>query len=229
MLLNQLLFERDIMSTPLHSKIINTVARKILKPVGMKRKGQSRIWLDDNGWWVTVVEFQPAACSKGSYLNVGVNFQWYPQDHFSFDIGYREAGYIEYESEEQFEPIAREFAELAKVKVLEIREQLSTPASMKMFVISSFKGHRSTLWSEFHQGMACVIARDAEKAISYFKQVLSDPHDTEWANELKDFTSKVATLLEASEEPLKFIDKIVTKSRELKKLEPTEVRLAEFV
>ncbi|MCL1090323.1 DUF4304 domain-containing protein [Shewanella profunda] len=216
------------MSTPPHSKIINKVARQALKPVGVKRKGQSRVWLDDNGWWITVIEFQPSSWSKGTYLNVGINFQWYPKEYLSFDIGYREAGFVEYKSDEQFEPKAQEFAEIAKAKVLEIREQLSSPKSVKEYVISSLQNHRPTLWGEFHQGMSCVLNKDRNEAISYFNQVLSNPHDTEWAIELKEFTSRMVQLLESGEDALRFIDEIVNKSRELKKLEPTDVQIAEI-
>lgn len=49
-----------------HSKIINKLAKDTLKPIGVLRKGQSRTWLDDNGWWVTVIEFQPFSWSKGT-------------------------------------------------------------------------------------------------------------------------------------------------------------------
>lgn len=216
------------MSTPPHSKIINRVARLALKPVGVKRKGQSRVWLDDNGWWITVIEFQPSSWSKGTYLNVGVNFQWYPKEHLSFDIGYREAGFVEYKSDEQFEPKAQEFAELAKSKVLEIREQLSSPKSVKEYVISSLQDHRPTLWGEFHQGMSCVLAKDTDEAISYFNQVLNNPHDTEWAMELKEFTSKLVAQIESGKNVFQFLDEIVNKSRELKKLEPADVQFAEI-
>lgn len=206
------------MSTPPHSKIINRVARQVLKPIGVKRKGQSRIWLDDNGWWITVIEFQPSAWSKGSYLNVGINFQWYPQEHLSFDIGYREAGFVEYESDEQFEPNAQEFVRLAKAKILEIRELLSSPKSVKEYVVSSLQEHRPTLWGEFHQGMSCILAKEKSQAIAYLNQVLSNPHDAGWAIDLKEFVSKLISLLESSEDAFQFLNEIVNKSRELKKL-----------
>lgn len=216
------------MSTPPHSKIINRVARLALKPVGVKRKGQSRVWLDDNGWWITVIEFQPSSWSKGTYLNVGVNFQWYPKEYFSFDIGYRETGFVEYKSDEQFEPKAQELAELAKSKVLEIREQFSSQKSVKEYVISSLQNHRPTLWGEFHQGMSCVLAKDTDEAIFYFNQVLNDPHDAEWSVELKEFTSKLVAQLETGENVFQFLDEIVNKSRELKKLETADVQFAEI-
>lgn len=59
-----------------HAKIINAVAKRILAPLGFFRKGSSRVWLQDNGWFLTVVEFQPSAYSKGTYLNVAMNFLW---------------------------------------------------------------------------------------------------------------------------------------------------------
>ena len=94
--------------------------------------------------------------------------------------------------------------------------------------MSSLQNHRPTLWGEFHQGMSCVLTKDKNEAISYFNQVLSNPHDTEWAIELNDFTSRMVKLLESGEDSLRFIDEIVNKSRELKKMEPTDVQLAKI-
>ena len=59
-----------------HAKIINAVAKKALAPHGFFRKGSSRIWLQDNGWYLTMVEFQPSGFSKGTYLNVAMHFLW---------------------------------------------------------------------------------------------------------------------------------------------------------
>ena len=81
------------MTQPDHSKIINKTAKKIFGVYGIKQKGQSRIWLDDNGWFTTVIEFQPFRGRQGTTLNVGVNFNWYEKEYFSFDIGYRPVSY----------------------------------------------------------------------------------------------------------------------------------------
>lgn len=42
-----------------HGATINQAARVALIPLGLRRKGQSRLWYDDHGWRVFVVEFQP--------------------------------------------------------------------------------------------------------------------------------------------------------------------------
>lgn len=221
--------ENEIMSAFQHSNIINSVARQTLRPVGVKRKGQSRVWLDDNGWWVTVIEFQPSSWSKGTYLNVGVNFQWYPNAHLSFDIGYREVGFVEYRSDEQFEFKAQALADIAKARVLDIRERFSSPKSVKEYLIAALQNPQPTLWGEFHQGMSCILTKDRNEAIAYFNQVLSHPHDVPWARELKAFTSRVIKLLESGEDALQFIDEIVTESRKLKKLASTDIQLVETV
>jgi len=59
-----------------HSKIINTSARHAFGPLGIIQKGASRTWLDDHGWWLTVIGFQPSAWSKGTYLNIGAMWLW---------------------------------------------------------------------------------------------------------------------------------------------------------
>ena len=68
-----------------HNKIIRNAANSVLKPNGLFRKGTSRVWIDDNGWFLTVVEFQPSGWDRGSYLNVAVHFLWDDQDYLSFD------------------------------------------------------------------------------------------------------------------------------------------------
>jgi hypothetical protein len=83
-----------------HNKIINNAAKEILEPIGVFQKGQSRIWIDDNGWFLTIIDFQPSGWSKGAYLNVGMHFLWTKKEYFSFDfsfdVGTRVHGYVEY-------------------------------------------------------------------------------------------------------------------------------------
>lgn len=68
-----------------HNRIIQQAAREVLKPLGLFQRGRSRLWIDDNGWFLTLVEFQPSAWSKGSYLNVALHFLWGNRDFISYD------------------------------------------------------------------------------------------------------------------------------------------------
>jgi hypothetical protein len=114
-----------------HTKLLNAAAREVLRPLGVVQKGRSRTWVDDHGWWLGVIEFQPSSWSRGSYLNVGVNWLWDPKDYLSFDFGHRadipgEGQYIEYEDDEQFSPFARKLATVAAEQVRHYRDVFPT-------------------------------------------------------------------------------------------------------
>lgn len=81
-------------------KLIIRAAQAILKPMGLFQKGTSRIWIDDNGWFLILVEFQPSSWSQGAYLNVVISFLWEQgrgfSESLSYNIGGRELEHIEY-------------------------------------------------------------------------------------------------------------------------------------
>jgi hypothetical protein len=74
---------------------IAEAAKRRLRPIGFLRKGRSRIWLSDHGWWVAVAEFQAGGWKKGSYLNVAAHWLWSSSGHISFDYGGRHGGFEE--------------------------------------------------------------------------------------------------------------------------------------
>ena len=69
-----------------HDQIIKQLCKDTLLPLGVFQKGTSRIYIDDNGYFFTVLEFQPSAYTKGTYLNVALHFLWNERDYFSFDF-----------------------------------------------------------------------------------------------------------------------------------------------
>jgi hypothetical protein len=113
-----------------HSRLLNEAARTVLRPIGMFQKGRSRTWLDDQGWWIGHVEFQPSGWSKGSYLNVAAMWLWHEKDYFSFDFsfdpGARVEGFIPFENEQQFALEALRLASVARDRVLEYRRVIRT-------------------------------------------------------------------------------------------------------
>ena len=76
-----------------HSRLIAETASAALSPLGLVPKGQSRIWLDDQSWWLGAAEFQPSNWKPGAYLNVSLMFLWHPVDHYIFEIGGRVEGF----------------------------------------------------------------------------------------------------------------------------------------
>ena len=209
------------MATPIHSKLINRAAREILKPVGLVRKGQSRVWLDDNGWWLTMIEFQPSSWSKGTYLNVGISWLWYPKEFMSFDIGYRENSFIEFKDEDSFFPEAIALAEKAKVKALAHRHLMSSPELAKEFVLTNTVGDKQNIWACLNKGLVCLHASDFQSANIHLENVLQCNDDRDWAISVKDFTKSVLNL--TPKEQLLAVRNAIIHSRKLKKLPEMEV------
>ena len=72
------------MSGP-EDKLIADAAKTALAPLGLVRKGRSRTWIDDHGWWLINVEFQPSSYDKGCYLNVGTQHLWVTRGYLCLD------------------------------------------------------------------------------------------------------------------------------------------------
>jgi hypothetical protein len=66
------------------SNVIAAAASHRLGSLGLRRKGRSRTWIDDHGWWLVHVEFQPSQ-SGNFYLNVGDDHLFVYRDHLVFE------------------------------------------------------------------------------------------------------------------------------------------------
>ena len=152
-----------------HNKIIQNAARTVLAPRGFIQKGTSRTWISDNSWFFTVVEFQPSAYAKGSYLNVGIHFLWAGHDYISFDIGGRKNGFVEFDGDEaQFYSNMVSFSE----KALEYNQQyclLKEKDGAKEFMLSNPITH-SLSWDLYHKMMFCGFVKDSN-ALCYFSKL----------------------------------------------------------
>lgn len=104
-----------------HNRIIKELCKEILLPLGVFQCGSSRVYVDDNGYFFTIIEFQPSSWSKGTYLNIAIHFLWNESKIFTYDFpfsGSRVKNYVEYLNDEQFEQVVREYAEFAREQVL---------------------------------------------------------------------------------------------------------------
>ncbi|MBQ8200397.1 MAG: hypothetical protein IJZ74_01375 [Clostridia bacterium] len=59
-----------------HNRLIARTAREDLAPAGFFQAVSSRVWLEDNGWFMVMAEFKPSGFSKCSMLNLGLHFLW---------------------------------------------------------------------------------------------------------------------------------------------------------
>jgi hypothetical protein len=178
----------DAMASNAPSRFLTQAGREVLEPMGIVQKGRSRIWLDDHGWWIGLIEFQPSGFSNGAYLNVGVAWCWMVADdpHVSFSLGYREKGHVEYESDEQFEPEARSLAVHAADRAEQFRSRLST---MDMAANEARQeGERvGSGWPAWDAGVALGLASgDPQASARWFQRVAASEDDRDWWLPVKD-------------------------------------------
>jgi hypothetical protein len=102
-----------------HSRLIAETASAALSPLGLVRKGQSRIWLDDQSWWLGVAEFKPSNWKPGAYMNVGLMFLWHPADHYIFEVGGQVEGFSPADS--------TDFAQAVHAKAERAAKEIGTP------------------------------------------------------------------------------------------------------
>jgi hypothetical protein len=212
------------MGQPEHSKIINNVARQIFKSYGFERRGQSRVWLDDQGWYTTKVEFQPFMGRQGTCINVGVSFHWYVKDSMSFDMGYRESEFVDFVSIEQFTPEVEKLSRFALDKMLDYRNSFCNIKTAKQIILNH-EFTSESLWGNYHKGIICGLTGDIQGLNLHFDELLLVSHDVPWADNLK---LKTRQLKEIAPDLLLFrqeIKNIMKQARELKKLKVADVEI----
>lgn len=98
-----------------HDTIIASAAKAALAPLGLTRKGRSRVWIDDHGWWLINVEFQPSSFRRGCSLNIGEQHLWLVNDTVVFERVERPIGgatFVAYDGSE--EAFAHAMADVAR-------------------------------------------------------------------------------------------------------------------
>jgi hypothetical protein len=155
-----------------HGRLIAAAAKRRLAPLGCKRKGQSRLWISDERYWLITVEFQPSAWSKGSYLNVRPQWSWLrlgANDHFP-----RPADYIEFKTAEQFKPLIEDMAAIAAQTVLALRDRFRSLED-----VSRYFAERITRngWPVYRAAVTAGLVGETQRARELFKQLES--FDTE--------------------------------------------------
>ena len=199
------------------NKQLTRAARDILEPAGLLQRGRSRTWLDDSGWWLCVVEFQPSSWSKGSYLNVGCCWLWIVKDYFSFDEGDRVEPFVEFQDTSQFEKAARELSTRALSEVQRYRALFPRPSAVARY----YSNHQPAgyAWA-FHAGVAAGLAGDAKGARKFFNHFRSVTDDREFVlrqNEdaahlsnlvgnAREFRAEVAERVHAARKSLKLTE-----------------------
>jgi hypothetical protein len=160
-----------------HNKLIATVAKEALSPLGLKRDGKSRIWYDDHGWWCIIVEFQPSSWSRGTYLNVGVSWLLFEKDHWTFDVGHREQGFSPAHAEQQFTDALFSMVTHASKCVRDYRKKFETIHAAHRYYQSA---ESRSNWDCYHAAVIAALAGDIPAARQKFESLLSQPRPHQW-------------------------------------------------
>ena len=190
-------------SEPDHNKIIKQAVNSILKPNGLFQKGSSRIWIDDNGWYLIVVEFQPSNWDNGTYLNVAVHFLWDEKDYLSFDYYVdnqnlpipRINGFKRFDGDvDKFWFEIQTLAEAAMKKVIEYRQFHDLKLAHRAVLNHQCHHVIHTLYQKM---MICGLCHDAN-AVSYFDQLFYELlcSDVEWTKRYQtELVNDIASLI----------------------------------
>ncbi|MER8701399.1 MULTISPECIES: DUF4304 domain-containing protein [unclassified Mesorhizobium] len=153
-----------------HGRIIASQAKIGLKPAGFQRKGKSRIWIADRGFWLSVVEFQPSSWSKGTYLNVAVHWLWGSlPETVTFDRPQRIGQFVPFESPAQFllavDQMAKKAVEIDRVH----RSMFPSVQATATILVNELQPGAYGEWAAFHAGVAAGLAGDFETARRLFE------------------------------------------------------------
>ncbi|MEY8260944.1 hypothetical protein AALA80_11385 [Oscillospiraceae bacterium 50-60] len=167
-----------------HNKIISRAAQSVLRPMGLFRKGQSRLWVDDNGWFLILVEFQPSGWDRGTYLNVGIHYLWHGKDYLSFDYGYRVHEFVSFcEGEREFEQAVVSLAEQAAETVLDYRGFRDISQAVRRIEARCARRESQELYDRM---MICGLAR-SPAAADYGRRLAEDVKHSSLRYETEDY------------------------------------------
>lgn len=160
-----------------HNALIAVAAKAALGPLGFRRRGRSRLWLADHGWWLSVVEFQPSAWEKGSYLNVAAHWLWGAMGVVTFDHFDRVAKFLPFRDEAGFKAGLADLAPLAAREAQALQARFGSVADVADVLLrdeDSRPAPRRGSWLALNAGVAAGLAGNVPAAARMF-QSICDP------------------------------------------------------
>ena len=164
-----------------HDKLINAAAKKVLSPHGLFRKGTSRTWVDDNGYFVIFVSFGSSNWSQSARLGVGIDFLWKydsggPGTGFSYSYGNSSIeDFFEYDwNDAVFQTEMERYSEIGLQKVIEYRNFRDMGYAKRCLTQQVFNTPESRrFWENYHLAMLCFLKGDYEDGKTSFGSFLT--------------------------------------------------------
>lgn len=175
-----------------HNAMLAIAAEQVLGPLGLKRKGKSRLWIDDRGLWLFVVEFQPSSWSKGSYLNVAASWLWNPTDFMTFDVPNRVGDFASAQEGQDYLPLAIKLAGLAKAEIIRLRDEFESLQD----ILAHLEAQRETGPTLYGLGVVRGWLGQSVEARQSFQRLLALSFEHGWQENLRAEVTRIAELLD---------------------------------
>ena len=161
-----------------HNRIIGNTAKAVLGPLGLTRQGRSRVWIDDHGWWIGIVEFQPSSWSKSTGLNLSGQFLWIETDHLAFEIQMprppsvppKRVGF-DPEHPEQFEEYVWGVVQIAAASVVLLRSEFGEDEAL-LQLLAHQDGENTDV--RYRKAIALGLMGDVSSAADVLDNVVAD-------------------------------------------------------
>lgn len=212
-----------------HNRLLKAVAAEVLEPVGLSQLGRSRTWIDDHGWWATLVAFGGSGFGRGSYLNVGVTLLWGPLGGVAFDTDVKhawktpmsrlETQFIEARRPDWWERDVHAFAAGAVEHLESIRRRRNDVAALRERL-----GSTDRFWDRYHRAIASGLLGQRDEAVRGFQSLSEEAAATGW-DWMVDAASVATDLIAAVEDPRAFgmaVADLVERRRAVVKLRPID-------
>jgi hypothetical protein len=197
------------MSDTSHNRILGSITRDAFKPLGLIQKGRSRVWLDDHGWWVCMVDFEPLSWQKGTRLVVAADFLWHDRNWLAYSVGGRlrdehnQEVQVEFKDEAQWRRDIQSLAQRAIEEILLYRSHFQSAAD---WAGELSRPEDSNFWRAFDAGLAYALAGNQTEAERWLKCVCASTDDRDWALAAKERAERLRCLLD---EPHVFNEELV--------------------
>jgi len=178
-------------------------------------KGNSRSFIQDHGWYIINIEFQPSGFSKGTHLNIGVQCVFYPKNHFAFSYGYREKDFKAAENEEQFSIIIHSYCDHIITTVSHLNGKF---CSLRAAARTMIFNYPLTQWSSFDIGIVLGLTNKRVMAWMFLKWLTLQKCSHDYELERREYARGVLAWLKDTSTFSKNVAAIIAESRRLKKL-----------
>ncbi|MFC7327930.1 hypothetical protein [Marinactinospora rubrisoli] len=205
------------------SRLVAAAARTHLRPLGLRQRGRSRLWVDDHGWWLGLVEFPSPGWSQGSGLRVGAMWLWQDLGHIAFNIGERLSVTEDYRGDEQFARVADDLAGRARTRVERLRRRFPDLAAVAGHLTAQPAG-RGRFWEPWNAGVAAALVGDAALARERFADVLAEEAVAPWMEEAQRAARDLAGVVSDGDAVRAWARSRIASCRERLRLGPSEPR-----